>query len=386
MALVYSSSLCVHSLHGGFARLTFRRAERLNERAVAERLFRHLDADGSGQITCKRLRVCLAELGLEISQETAFDIMSTIDSDRLGHLNLEDFTAWMENRPSRMKAAVSILKVLVGLGQVISNYEHNMQQQLPGRVWNSDFLNIVKFDAQLVVPICHINYVTLFLLNSMITPCVLLLLVSAVWWTRKTGAEFDPHELIHSKRTDYYFAFFLCYPTMTQTWFDHFDCRRLPDMHVLHADYDIQCFEGVQWWLLAFMSAAGLILVSFGVPCGLYAWMRWHWKAQMSLVKTEQKPCALAYRDLRQKYAFIAGEFRPEAFYAESLDLMRKLCLSGVVSWVAKGSVLQNLCSVLFSLIFVMIHIKVWPYPFAGANMLKLLADFQLVLISLQAN
>ena len=48
-----------------------------------------------------------------------------------------------------------------------------------------------------------------------------------------------------SRRSDYYFAFFLCYPSMTQSFINHFNCRRLsPTLWVLQKDYSEQCYEG----------------------------------------------------------------------------------------------------------------------------------------------
>jgi len=42
------------------------------------------------------------------------------------------------------------------------------------------------------------------------------------------------------------------------------------------------------------------------------------------------------------------------------LDLVRKLSLSGLMSLIAKGTVFQSFCSVMLSLTFMTIHIKVW--------------------------
>lgn len=191
---------------------------------------------------------------------------------------------------------------------------------------------------------------------------------------------------------------------MTQVWFNHLqllrsthsyaqhnafstvlssNCQKLPDMEVLQADYSIKCYEDPEWWTLAVISMVGLIFVSFGVPIGMYLLMRHDWNREMQLVKTDKKSRVIAYRDFGRKYNFIASDFRPEAYYAESVDLVRKLFLSGVMSLIAKGTVFQNFCSVIFSMAFVMIHIKTWPYPFAPATLLKLFADLQVVLVAL---
>ena len=55
---------------------------------------------------------------------------------------------------------------------------------------------------------------------------------------------------------------------MTQTFFNHFRCRRVSaDRWVLDYDYSIGCFETGLWWALAAFSALGLLFV-VGFPIG----------------------------------------------------------------------------------------------------------------------
>ena len=70
-------------------------------------------------------------------------------------------------------------------------------------------------------------------------------------------------------------------------------------------------------------------------------------------------------------------------YYAECVDLIRKLVLSGLIGLISPGTVFQSFCSVLFSLVFLVAHIKLWPYPSASSNLLKLFADAQLFLVTL---
>eukprot|EP01043_Picozoa_sp_COSAG02_P049204 COSAG02_NODE_4919_length_4836_cov_5.351488_1_plen_483_part_00 len=379
----------------------------MNKLAAAKQLFKDMDTDGSGIITRKELSSSLKQLGMEVSEDVAHATVDSIDLDHSGDVDQHEFTAWMEHNSSRLKTVTVALKIVTGLGQIVSKQEETTEQKLPGPQWDSDFFNVLKFNVGLIAPICEVDYTTRFLLSSLALPLSLILLVAATWATnggkvKKQGASgpgarstaeakeavnvlaadhFDEQAQI--KRGDYYFAFFLVYPTMTQTWFDHFNCRQLPDMQVLQADYGIRCYEDSEWWVLACISIIGLIVISFGVPISMYLLMRRDWSKQMRLVKADKKSRVIAYRDFGRKYDFVVGDFKPEAYYAESLDLIRKLFLSGVLSLIAKGTVFQSFCSVLFSMTFVMLHIKTWPYPFASANLLKLFTDLQLVFVSL---
>ena len=89
--------------------------------------------------------------------------------------------------------------------------------------------------------------------------------------------------------------------------------------------------------------------------------MRRVWTKQMSAVRRGEKSRVVAQRDFRRKFGYMSGDFRAEAYYAESVDLIRKLMMSGLLSLIRPGTVFQSFCSVLISLSFVTVHIKIWP-------------------------
>ena len=61
-------------------------------------------------------------------------------------------------------------------------------------------------------------------------------------------------------------------PTITQTFFAHFNCRQLSDtFSVLDKDYRIEC-SGTMWWTMAVVSALGILVISIGFPVGMFVW------------------------------------------------------------------------------------------------------------------
>ena len=61
-------------------------------------------------------------------------------------------------------------------------------------------------------------------------------------------------------------------PTITQTFFGHINCRALSDsFSVLEKDYSVEC-SGTQWWVLAVLSALGILVISIGFPVGMFVW------------------------------------------------------------------------------------------------------------------
>ena len=202
-------------------------------------------------------------------------------------------------------------------------------------------LRVDAVDFGWVVPICTINYTSRYLLNTVALPVCLIGLV-ATTWAFNGDAEPLPgqdigvlhDEMKANKRADYYFAFFLSCectvmlwqqlisiyltlqaicrlrvadPTMTQTFFGHFSCRRISTvLSVLHTDYDVLCYEGSQWWILAVVSVLGLLVVSIGFPVGMALWMRHTMSAEMHKVRHKGKGRAIAYRDFRRQFSYIA--------------------------------------------------------------------------------
>jgi hypothetical protein len=100
-------------------------------------------------------------------------------------------------------------------------------------------------------------------------------------------------------------------PTMTQTFFEHFNCRRIDaEMWVLHKDYAYACWGGhAQWWMLATVAVLGLVAISFGIPIFLCVVMRKRWTEEMQMVRHEGKPRAVAYTDFHQQYSYISVRY-----------------------------------------------------------------------------
>merc|ERR1712096_64873 len=99
-------------------------------------------------------------------------------------------------------------------------------------------------------------------------------------------------------------------------------------------------------------------------------WMRM--RKELKLVHSGEKKRVVAYRDFGFSYDYIAGDFKPHAYYAECVDLLRKLVLSGLMIFVRPGTVIQAFSSMLISYGFVLMHVKLWPYPSIATNLLKL--------------
>ena len=134
------------------------------------------------------------------------------------------------------------------------------------------------------------------------------------------------------------------------------------------ADYNIQCFPKAdgeaenagQWWALAVISFIGLIVVSAGFPLGCAFLMRRRMNREREMVRKQKKSSVISQRDFGRDFSFIAGEYKPEAYYAECVDLLRKLMLTGLIGLIYPGTVFQSFCCVTISLFFLALHVWMW--------------------------
>ena len=72
------------------------------------------------------------------------------------------------------------------------------------------------------------------------------------------------------------------------------------------------------------------------------------------------------------------ADFRPACFWFEPVDILRKLMLSGLLQFIARGTAAQVLVGC--TLVFATFGLQVWvmPYHNGVANVLKVLVEVQL--------
>ena len=78
------------------------------------------------------------------------------------------------------------------------------------------------------------------------------------------------------------------------------------------------------------------------------------------MVRRGEKSLVVAQRDFGRRFNYIAGEYKPGSYFAEPVDLLRKLMLTGFIGIIPAGTVLQSFCSVVCSLFFLAMHVHMW--------------------------
>ncbi|GMI14940.1 hypothetical protein TrVE_jg10948 [Triparma verrucosa] len=81
--------------------------------------------------------------------------------------------------------------------------------------------------------------------------------------------------------------------------------------------------------------------------------------------------------------AFLFEPYKPEFWYFEVVETIRRLCLTGVLSTVAPGSFSQLSIGLLMSIFFTTVFCKLEPYHKPRDNKIAILSSWQLVLVFL---
>ena len=157
---------------------------------------------------------------------------------------------------------------------------------------------------------------------------------------------------------------FILYPFVSQTIFQGFSCRALAeDESWLTADYQVSC-EGVAWKFWLFWGVLTAMLWPVGVPVfTLLILLR---NKDMMWVRNSPE---------RDKFAFIVGDYKPQYFFWECLEMLRKVSLTGLLIFFSKGSLLQIIVAVMITFAFLIGTARNMPFKDELANNFKLATE-----------
>eukprot|EP01045_Picozoa_sp_COSAG04_P012707 COSAG04_NODE_866_length_9767_cov_2.846400_1_plen_2137_part_00 len=156
---------------------------------------------------------------------------------------------------------------------------------------------------------------------------------------------------------------FLLYPTITTTLFRVPMCRELGDRYFHEDDYNVECvgeFLGV-----VSFSFVMIALVPVGVPLVFFLKMKSAKDAIGGARMTALGGAKLSGDDVKDEddqYGFLVCDFKPEYWYYEIVTYARKLLLGGISIAVGRGTMAQAYFVVFIEAIFLMHHMRSYPY------------------------
>ena len=166
-----------------------------------------------------------------------------------------------------------------------------------------------------------------------------------------------------------FFIIFLVYPFVSQTVFTGFSCRRLADHESwLSADLQISCDT------LGHVLYMAVAILAVGIyPVGVPIWTLFLLVKNRHDMKIENSPGRL-------RYAFLVADYKPEYYFWETLEMLRKVILTGLLIFFARGSVLQLVVGILITFCFLLGTARNMPYKSMTSNRFKLATESALML------
>jgi Leucine-rich repeat (LRR) protein len=332
---------------------------------------------------------------------------------------LVGLTTWaLRRKLRRVKTALyTNAKILLGLAQVVTLLSGALDLLFPAEaraainllaLFSADLHRIFRLD-------CHgVTWYVRWLISVTFLPLVAAMFIFGRWlWQYCRGGEERRADAKHEAATATFFVTMVLYPRVSAKIFTLLRCRHLGPSTgplagpaVLEDDYNVDCFapEYTYYQAAAYFL---VLLVPLGVPIGLLVMLlragSRHQRAYQALVTAEEDDFRLSqrqtlagvpptavvaagsseayvYGQLYSTFGFCTDDYRPGCYWYEPLDLLRKLSLTSLLQFVARGSGLQVLCGTAVAVGSFAIQLLLWPYRQTESNLLKAAVDIQIFL------
>ena len=179
------------------------------------------------------------------------------------------------------------------------------------------------------------------------------------------------------KRTQYFTAMlaltYLTLPTLTTIIFGLLPCDTFDDgRSLLRKDYSLSCLANDRWWWEAF-SKLMIVVFPVGVP-SIYFLLLWRKKERIK-VPAEERQADEGLLSL----SFLFDAFKPEYWYFEVVETIRRLALTGLLSTIKPGSFTQLSSGLLIAAGGTILVSKLEPYQDHKDNLLAIMSGCQLM-------
>ena len=240
-----------------------------------------------------------------------------------------------------------------------------------------------------------------WMMQVVVLPLVLLSVAFVAFHierTRANAAGISAASAMVHFTANVFFIVFFTYPRICTSAFNVFICRVVQlapqRMSILVADDRIVC-EGETHVIYQWCSRLVIFFISFGVPIGAAIILYRERQRQLQTPIAEQLKLQVAgafglsvqgaedacYNiKLGSKYGFLTDAFKPQYFMWESMDMLRKLMLVGLVLVFDRGSVAQIAIALIMSFCFLAAHMRFWPYKLDLDNQFRAATEFHVFL------
>ena len=278
----------------------------------------------------------------------------------------------------------SLVKIALGLAQVLSLLKDCLNILYPSHarhamsytaLFTADVSTLVQFDCR------GWAWFDTWLLRVVGAPCFAMCLVALRYlWQRNRG---EKEEALSNAVKSLFLVVLLLYPQVSSTIMSALRCRALgATVSVLEVDYAVSCLDPRY---LNYRLAAWLLLAVWpvGIPVGLLGLLWRHWRrnareygSTRALDVIDNESFALYSKSkLSERYGFCLDDYRPQCWYFEPVDMLRKLALSGLLQFIERGTAAQVFVGCGIAFFSFGVHVRLLPYLQSDSNVLKLAAE-----------
>jgi hypothetical protein len=183
---------------------------------------------------------------------------------------------------------------------------------------------------------------------------------------------------------------FLIYPSTSNTILKMFSCRKLENgRSYLMADYSIECGDakvqtmafGRLYSFTAYQYWAGFAVLAFplGIPILFFLLLWLHRNDLFEEGSDEPK------EELRDELGFLYAGYRKQYWWWESVELFRKLALTGILAFFKPGTPEQLFMGIVLAVVFIVGYAREKPYLETMDSDVQLVCQLQVFFVSVSA-
>eukprot|EP01052_Picozoa_sp_SAG31_P000188 SAG31_NODE_6_length_43291_cov_191.503496_2_plen_1028_part_00 len=290
-------------------------------------------------------------------------------------------------------------KILIGLAQVLSLLSGVLDLLFPHpevmetlSLATANLNQLFRFEC-----LDFFDFYVRWTISVVGVPSLATTAIGGRWlWQRYRGVD-----LGEARQTAVQASFFVAmviYPKVSNEIFRLLPCRSLGQkLAVLQSDYSVDCMS-THYSRYHAVAIALVVIVPIGMPLVLLILLLCSHRNQSAVDRrTSADDVAdrvshssphdsfatgavnARYRTLYATFAFCISDYRPSCYWYEPVDLLRKLTLTSLLTFIHRGSAMQTLCGCGIAVGSLVMQVYLNPYRNRGANLLKALVDAQIL-------
>eukprot|EP01043_Picozoa_sp_COSAG02_P018211 COSAG02_NODE_844_length_16583_cov_116.650267_7_plen_1394_part_00 len=230
-------------------------------------------------------------------------------------------------------------------------------------------------------------------LQVVVIPLVMLIVPIFIFVFRRVVGQ-SQGAAVATLTSQLFFVVFYCYPRVCNYAFSSFIARTVAtDVSVLVSD-DRQLLEDEDHLIYKMASLVVIVLFAFGVPVVTAVLL---FKAHRRLqpvnvavrarvsqafeIGLDEAEAAVHDITVGSSYGFLTAAFKPAYFLGESLDMLRKLFLVGLILYFERGSVAQIMIAQCVALAFLGMQLRCFPYKIDYDNWMRAATELHICLV-----